>query len=176
MSVSKGIFYTAFLALILFNLGSWFALPETVAVHFGRGGVPDSWASRGFYVASITCMMLLVLGGFALLPAVLERTDLRWISFPHKEYWFAPERRDETVRRSADWFYRFGAATAGLMIVASVLSVRANISLPALLDERLFLIATGLYLAYTIWWLVGLFRLFRLPEHLRDRPGGGNGM
>lgn len=173
MSMSKGFFYTSFIALILFNLGVWPLLPPTVAVHFGRGGVPDSWASRGFFVASITCMMLLVLGGFAALPGVLERTDPRWISFPNREYWLAGERRAETVRRAAGLFYRFGAATAGLMLVASVLSVRANLSMPVLLEERLFLAATGLYLAYTVWWCVALLREFRIPDDAG--PGAGDG-
>jgi hypothetical protein len=157
-----------FLGLLLFNIGSWLALPPTVAVHFGRGGVPDSWASRGFYVASITCMMFLLLVGFAQIPLVLERTSLRWISFPNKEYWFADERRERTVLRVADRFHRFGAATAGLMLAASVLAVRANLSTPVLLEERLFIAALGLYFAYTAWWCIDLFREFRLP-------GGGRG-
>lgn len=172
MSVSKTIFYAMFLALLLFNLGSWLVLPENVAVHFSLGGVPDSWASRGFYIASITCMMILVLGGFAMVPMVLERTGARWMSFPHKEYWFADERRAETARRSAPRFFRFGAATAGLLLVASILTVRANLSMPVLLEERPFVVSMGLYLAYTAWWCAALFREFRLPGDLRGPDAG----
>lgn len=172
MSISKTVFHTTFLALILFNIGSWFALPGTVAVHFGRGGVPDSWASRGFYVASITSMMLLVLGGFAAVPLVLERAPLRWINLPNREYWLTGARRAGSIRRAADLLDQFGAATAGLLLIASVLSVRANLATPVLLEERALLAATGLYLAFTVWWVVRLLREFRLPA---GAGAGGRG-
>jgi uncharacterized membrane protein len=39
-------FIASFLANVLLALLSLFVLPERVAIHFGSGGLPDSWASN----------------------------------------------------------------------------------------------------------------------------------
>ena len=75
------------------------------------------------------------------------------------------------MRRASELLYRFGAATAALMLIASVLAVRANLSRPVLLEERIFLAATALYLVYTVWWLVGFYREFRMPGRKRGTGG-----
>ena len=39
-------FITSFLANVMVTLVSLLILPERVAIHFGLGGLPDSWASN----------------------------------------------------------------------------------------------------------------------------------
>ena len=42
----RTVFCVVLIANVLLWLVSLVVLPDQVAVHFGRGGVPDSWASK----------------------------------------------------------------------------------------------------------------------------------
>lgn len=50
MFKARTVLNAVFLLVILFTLFSYFILPDNVAIHFGRGGLPDGWASRGVHV------------------------------------------------------------------------------------------------------------------------------
>lgn len=60
--------------------------------------------------------------------------------------------------------WQFGTALFLFMLFAGLLTLRANLSDPVRLDERLFLIGLGIFLAYTVYWTVALLGAFRVPK------------
>jgi len=136
-------------------------LPERMATHFGSGGQPDGWGSRGDYVR-----FMMVFGlAFPLFPAAICYVarflpDRLW-NIPHRDYWFAPERRKETLA------YLFGHALwlaplmAGFVIGMHLMTVRANRLAEPQLSMAMVLAMTVIMLAGVAVWLVRLIRHFK---------------
>ena len=156
-------FITSFLANVLLTLLSLLVLPERVAIHFGAGGLPDSWASN----RSSTLLMLgvhaLVFVSLYFSPRLLATIPSRWISLPNRNYWLAPERRSEAVAKFSQFMWQYGTAVFLFMLLAGVLTMRANLSEPVRLDEGVLLIGLAIFLAYTAYWTIALLRAFRVP-------------
>jgi uncharacterized membrane protein len=119
------------LALVVRVLLVWSRLPDPMASHFGAGGAPDAFMSRaGFFIA-----MALVGGGsvaavFAS-PILLRVTPRRLISLPNRDYWLANEgRREAAFDRLAGLMGWIGAATTALLVIATELTVQANLEKP----------------------------------------------
>ena len=164
MQKTRRVLDAVFLLLILFNLFSWFILPDNTAVHYGRGGIPDSWASKGVHILWFTGMMALIYAGFIYSPKILDIFPVRIINLPNREYWLTDENRPEAKDKLARLMYSFGAATGLLLLISSIASVAANLSDPVRLNDGLFIFLAGLYLVYMVWWIVKLFIEFKVPE------------
>ena len=163
MRRTRSVLNAVFLLVVLFNLFSWFILPDSVAIHFGRGGAPDNWASKGTHILIFTGLMAVLYAGFALSPRLLEGVPSKYINLPNKDFWLRDENRPGAIRRMAGLMYGFGIATGLLMLGASVVSVAANLSDPVRLNEVIFLVMFISYLVYTVLWLVRIFTAFRVP-------------
>src|SRR2546423_1804970 len=77
-------------------------MPDRVATHFSGAGLPNGWMSRrqlALFDVGLLGFLLLLLIGLGLLGRFLPPT---LINVPHRDYWFAPERR----RESADRLFR----------------------------------------------------------------------
>ncbi len=155
----------AFAANVLLMVVSLAILPDQVAVHFGRGGVPDSWASKEWnaflFVLLETPLFLL----FWFAPSLPLTVPPRFVSVPNKDYWLREENRSAFKRRFQRHMDRFGTAFFLFFLCIGVLTLQANLSEPVRLNEPIFLVALVLFLAYTVFWTVGLFRSFRIPEN-----------
>jgi uncharacterized membrane protein len=142
----------------------WARLPDTVASHFGSGGEPDAFMNKvGFFV-----VMALVGGGSVALvfasPLLLRITPRELISLPNRDYWLSSsERRSEATDRLAGVMAWIGAATTGLLVVATELTVQANLE-QTNLDEATFLVFLVVYFAFVTVAVVRLFRMFRIPD------------
>jgi Kef-type K+ transport system membrane component KefB len=58
----------------------------------------------------------------------------------------------------------FGIAIFLFFVVVGLLVIQANLSNPVWLNEKLLLFALILFLLYTVYWVVKLFRAFRRPN------------
>jgi uncharacterized membrane protein len=142
----------------------WSELPESMASHFGAGGRPDSFMSKGgFFVA-----MALIGGGsvaavFAA-PLLLRITPPKHLNLPNREYWLASdERRNSAFDRLAGLMGWVGAATTALLVIATELTIQANLERRNL-DERTFLFFLAVYFVFIIAWLAQTMRIFRIPD------------
>jgi uncharacterized membrane protein len=153
-----------FLITVLFNLFSWFILPDNTAIHFSRGGVPDNWASKDAHVIIFTGIMVVLYAGFVLSPNLLSGLPAKYINLPNREYWLRDENRPEAESRMRELMLTFGIATGLFMLSVSAMSVAANLSEPVRLSEGIFLVIFISYIAYTVMWLVRLLTAFRIPE------------
>ena len=133
--------YAAFLVGIV---ATYARLPERVASHFGANGVANGWMSRDGYiwfmvgvVTFVSLTMLAAFGSVRLLPNGV-------VNIPRRDYWLAPERRDETART----LLRYGLLMVGLIslffLAIHLMIVAANESQPVRLSND-------------VWWLLVAF-------------------
>jgi uncharacterized membrane protein len=137
------------------------ALPERVATHFGRGGAADGWMTREAYTWTMALMQaglpLLLLGALGNIPRRAER----FVNLPHKDYWFAPERRAATAATLRGYGAAIGIATALLLAGAHAAVVDANAKSPPRLDEPVAIVALAVFATAMIVTSVVMLRRFR---------------
>jgi len=150
------------LAWLAFAAYVWWSsaqLPERVATHFGANGAPNGWQTHEGYLRFMltfgTVIPAFVLGTFALI-----RQLKGWgLNIPHKDYWLAAERREETMA----FVQRRGVWMSGLMLVFltsvhySIIAANAqpHASLPPI-----FFVLVGAFLVATLVWSATLIRHF----------------
>nr|WP_278249650.1 DUF1648 domain-containing protein [Nocardioides sp. IC4_145] len=139
-------------ALVL--VGSAFALPADVPLHFGGSGDPDRWGSRTEALLTMTAvggLLAVVLGGTA---ALADRMPLAYLNVPHKEWWTAtPERESRMRAMMRTDLYALAAATMlflAVVVVATTLAARSED--PAL--GPVFFVGLACYLVVVLGWTV----------------------
>ncbi|MBA4107643.1 MAG: hypothetical protein C0485_18065 [Pirellula sp.] len=146
-------------ALLVGMAATYSRLPERMASHFDASGVANGWMSRDGYVwlmvgvvTFVTLTMLAAFGSVRFLPKSL-------INIPRRDYWLAPERRDETARS----LMRFGLLMVGFeslfFLAIHLMVVAANESQPVRLSNDVWWLLVA-FLATTGAFLFKLYRRF----------------
>ncbi len=157
-----------FLVSLVFNVVSHLLLPDEVASHFGWGGRPDSWGPKGVYTILLVTADVIIFLMFFFMPILLAKTPKKWINLPNKDFWLSEENIASTQDKVGGLMSEFGVAMLVFIIFVKALSLKANLSDPVRLDERVFLIGLGTLMVFSIFWCVKIFLSFRLPENLRE--------
>jgi hypothetical protein len=139
-------------------------LPEFPAAHFGAGGTPNAFMTRKGYLAFMYVFVTVVPMFVSLLPALVGRRWPHALNIPNRDYWLAPERREDslaTVESRTRWL-------AGAMIVFTCfihwLVVQANAAMPQRLDEAQFMVGLGIFALFIIGWIGSFYTRFRRPR------------
>lgn len=115
------------------------ALPDRIPTHFGAGGVPDAWMTRGgylrFMLALAVGLPLVMAGAVGWLPRLAPRL----VNLPNRDHWLAPARRDATLAFLGRHACRLGCMIVLMVAGVHLLILRASASSPPRLDEGLFL-------------------------------------
>ena len=140
------------------------SLAEPVATHFDAAGRANGWMTRtgyGIFMAAFgICLPLLI---WALIPLISRRFP-RGINIPAREYWLAPERREETLA-FLRWHMGWLATLMVLFFIAiHHLLLLANALRPPALPHTPFFFMLGCFLAGTAVWTILLWRRFRRPS------------
>jgi hypothetical protein len=133
-------------------------LPPLVASHFGPSGAANGWMSRDLFIGIYVFIVLFL--GVMMSRTVFGlpgRSQAR-VNLPHKDYWLAPERREQTFAWLQAFLLWSGAGTFVLLLDMFHQVFRFNLGLAARLEHPLMDIA--LYGAYTAAWIVALLRRF----------------
>jgi len=137
-------------------------LPARVATHFGAGGAANGWMTREgytwFMALFVLVLPLLLFGSLGYLPKRAER----YVNLPHRAYWFAPERRAQTLATLRGFGAAIGIATALLLIGVHCAIVGANAQSPPRLDERALI---GGLTAFVVVLLAITFAMHRTFRH-----------
>jgi hypothetical protein len=64
--------------------------------------------------------------------------------------------------------WEFGIALFLFLFVVELLAIEANLSQPVRINEKLFFSALILFLLYTVYWCIKLFRSFRRPREMEN--------
>lgn len=164
MTLPKLLIWTLVLFALAQTLFYLPQLPDIMATHFDGAGRPNGWASKtaffALYLAFVAMLLLIFLGGGRLF---MLRRDMR---IPNREYWLAPERKEETIaffRRRMLWM---GVASIALAVIVTQLVIEANFLDPPRMSANIYWVLLG-YFLYVALWLASLFLRFRRRGELR---------
>jgi hypothetical protein len=136
-------------------------LPQRMATHFDASGHPNGWMSRSSAVVFQGVIGLILPLIIAAAFCTLKFVPTRGINFPHRDFWFAPERRGETctyLSRQGLWLANLLVALQG-MVWYQLIESNAK-SIPQLSSSG-FLVTLGVFGAVMIVWVMRLFSHFR---------------
>ena len=136
-------------------------LPDTVASHFDGRGIPNGWMSKQMFIAIYLGIMVFMVAVFHLIPKFPNQ--LR--NIPNRDYWMAPERKEETMKYIEDVTPRLGIATMLLFLYVFQFAMQANLSPEPVLSGYVGW-ALILYFIFLAIWLLKFLRRFR-----RTSPG-----
>jgi uncharacterized membrane protein len=158
-------FLPLFLALSAAALGfvvvSAGALPERVASHFARGGLPNGWMTRGSYLTVVAFSATLLPLATVLLLSVVTRVLPRALNMPNRDYWLAPERREATRAALAGFGWAFACILTLFFagIHWTILDAHTNAP-PRLAEAPVHALVIGFAIAVAVW-VVALILRFR---------------
>src|SRR5689334_11822606 len=163
--MTKGVSFPVFLALVaigaVFVWYSTLRMPAVVASHFVASGVANGFMPRERYLP-------LMMGVTILLPLLvtlplsigLNNPKLK-INLPHRDYWLAPERREETIAFVRQQMMRFAIALLLFVCYAHWLVVKANEHSPPTFSSVSMASGLLVFAAYVIIWIALYFTRFR---------------
>jgi hypothetical protein len=145
---------------VAYALGTVDRLPETVATHFAKTEVPDVWVQRDHYritlVLMLTLIPLLLVWLMARLPSLIEGRSM----IPNSEYWFHPNRRQETEAFLLVHAIRLGVLVLASIVGLHVMILRANAKTPPALNVDQVVTMIVIFMIGLAWWLMTLLRRF----------------
>ena len=159
-------FILVFIVNVVLSLVSLVLLPSRVAIHFRLGGMADNWApsyvNTLFFIGTNAFLFL----SLYFTPRLVFMFPPKWINLPNKDYWLRLENKTRTVAMFSSLMWEFGIVLFLFLFVVELLAIEANLSQPVRLNEKLFISALILFLLYTVYWCIKLFRSFRLPREM----------
>ena len=159
----------ALIVVFMFNLVltavSLALMPDQVAIHFGGGGRPDSWASKEFNATIFLVLEVPFFLMFYLAPMLPLGASKKFLNLPNKDYWLQDEHRPLFHRKFGFYMAEFGVAIFSFFFCINLLVLQANLRKPVLLDYKISMIVFIVFMSYTLWWLVRIIRGFRVPAH-----------
>jgi uncharacterized membrane protein len=140
-------------------------LPDTIAVHFGAGGQPNSWSGKGQFIAlygGIEALIILLGLGTA---SIMDRIPPSVLSIPNAEHWLGPERREASVRFLRAQIIWLEAITLGFLIALAQLIFAINLreGRPAL-PEAEFWVIMVVFVGAVVGMSVRIIARFRRPR------------
>lgn len=138
-------------------------LPNVVASHFTARGAANGWQTKqAFFQVLVGISVLAAVLGFTI-PPIIVRIPAQFINLPNKDYWLAPERREETLEWLKAYFGWFACGIYAVMIVAFDYAAQSNLypNHPPNV-ARLIYTLVG-FLSFVVVWLVRMFIRFGRP-------------
>jgi uncharacterized membrane protein len=139
-------------------------LSDPVATHFDAAGRANGWMTRTGYAIFMAAFGVgLPLLIWICIPIVSRRFPAA-INIPARNYWLAPERREETLL-FLRWHLGWLATLMVLFFIAiHHLLLLANALRPPKLPHAPFFFMLGCFLTGTAVWVILLWRRFRRPS------------
>lgn len=139
-------------------------LPPTVASHFMVGGTANSFMPRSNYLGFVLALTVGLPLALALLSTLSHFLPARFINLPDREYWLAPERREQTLAFLSNQGIYLAMLLAIFLCFVHWLVVLANAQQPAHFPESTLFASLPLFLiALAVW--IGRFILHFKRRH-----------
>jgi uncharacterized membrane protein len=163
--LSQALFMTIEVLVLVFILSTTSSLPENIATHFNGAGVPNGFMTQKGYVIF---MLVFVVGIPAIIVSGISgalRSAQSSINIPNKEYWLAPERKQDTLQFLRSHISWLGSFIALFFAYIHWLLLKANSVQPVQLPNDLLFLGMGVFLAtIVIWGAVLPVRFMRVPK------------
>ncbi len=159
----RTVFILSFIANVILAMVSLAILPSWVAIHFGRDGLADGWAPSYVNTLLFLGINTVLFCSLYFTPRLVFWFPPKWINLPNKDYWLQPENKPRLEKMFSGFMWQFGTALFIFLFAVGLLTIQANLSQPVRLDEKLFFSALAIFLVFTIYWCIRLFRSFRIP-------------
>ena len=148
----RALFVVLVLGELLQTRHAAMTLPPVVAVHFVKSGAPNGWQTQSqMFLLGLARLGMCVLVGFGI-PRIIAAVPVARVKLPHKTYWFAPERREQTIDFLRTWFAWFGCALLAFMMLIDHFVYEANQRQPKHLHTVAFLVAVFTFLGFVAIW------------------------
>jgi uncharacterized membrane protein len=165
MRFGRIFFIIVLLVCIFETVRLWNIAPAQMASHFDIQGNPDRFSTKEQFFGFQLQTMLVVIGlgvvtQILVLITPVERVNIK---MPNREYWLAPEHRDEIMDRMSSFVAMlFGIVLVGIQ-AGFDLAVSANLHQPIHFDAQMMLIVIAGFFVLTILMLFLLTISFRVP-------------
>lgn len=156
-------FLYAFLFLACLLMMSYYypQMPQRMASHFAADGSANGWQSRdAFFVLMLLVTSTSAIVGFLAPRQIAAKSNAR-INLPHRDYWLAPERREQTMRYISATMAWFACGILFVLISGTFLALQANLAPVHRFNSEAMLVVLGGFLIGLLGLLVGLVRRFR---------------
>lgn len=160
------LFFLLLLALAMLQwVHAYPQLPDRMASHFSANGTPNGWQPKqAFFLVMPLVVVLCAVMSF-LVPRVIALMPSDKINLPNKDYWLAPERRDETWRFFGAQMAWFGCALLFLLLSAASLAINANLpSIGQFDSQRMWYVLAGFVIFVVIWMIHFVRHFFNVPN------------
>ena len=139
-------------------------MPQRMASHFAADGRANGWQSRdAFFVLMFLVCSTSAVVCFLAPRQIAAKANVR-INLPNRDYWLAPERREETMRFISATMAWFACGILIVLISGTFLALEANLAPDHQFNSRAML-------AVLVGFLGGLLSLLvRLVRHFRNIP------
>jgi uncharacterized membrane protein len=161
MNMQRFIFISLISGAVLQIIYYYPLLPQTVASHFDISGNPNGCSSKGQLIGIYGVVILVMLFSFRVLPSLFKNIPVSLINLPNKDYWFAPERKEETFRVIAEKMLSFGNATTFFLVITFQIVFQANLNITRHFSSGTMLILLGGYILFAVVWSVRFIARFR---------------
>ena len=146
-------------------------LPAVMASHFSARGIPNGWAPKPmFFLIMGIAVFVSALPGF-LAPRQIESRPPARLNLPHKDYWLAPERREDTWRFLRAQMAWFSCAVLFVMLYGSSQAINANLPTIAHFNwQGMLYVMGGFVLFCTVWLSHFIWHFYNVPPSIVSPP------
>ena len=141
--------------------------PSQVAISFGfDGSAPNKLEPAHVYASIMGVVNCIVFLTFWFYPTLIRK---RWlpevfINIPNKNYCLSDENREQAALMLSQEMYLIGTVIFIFMFIVELLAFHANLSTPIKMRMDLAWPTFGLFIAFTIYWIIRISRKFKIPE------------
>src|SRR5262249_50620915 len=138
-------------------------LPEIIGSQFAGSGSPNAWQTKAiFFTTELLIVVLAAVIGFGV-PRIIASMPVSLINLPNKNFWLAPEHREETMSYLQMHMAWFACALLGFLLFVMKLVIEANLHQPPRLNSASFIAALLAFLAFTAISTIRLIAHFAKP-------------
>ncbi len=143
-------------------------LPDQVATHFDVNGRPNGWMSRSTHLGLIGALGFLLPAMFIGIGTLMRFLPDSAFNLPHRSYWLAPERREETLAYFLSTFLWLSCLFVVFFMGLHFTIIQANSQPHPQLSSRGIGILVGSFLVAHLVWIVALLIHFARPASSGD--------
>ena len=143
-------------------------LPPVLGSHFVKDGSVNAWQTHAqFFTLELIVIALSAFVAFAV-PRTFSLLPPHLINLPNKDYWLAPERRDQTFAYLQSQMAWFGCALLAFLLFTMELVFRANLQTPPRLNSTALSVALIIFLTVAAFLVIHMIRSFYRKPPLRS--------